>query len=105
MSNYTNELKKDLSLISKERRHYPKYIIRFGKEKTKQYIVWEGNIITRYKGQPIKTVVAMRPYLDTLYTPEARQRVFDIFDAKQYKFDTLITLSYFQGELQQLRKS
>lgn len=105
MSNYTNELKKDLSLISKERRHYPKYIIRFGKEKNKQYIVWEGNIITRYKGQPIKTVVAMRPYLDTLYTPEARQRVFDIFDAKGYKFDTLITLSYFQGELKQLRKS
>lgn len=104
MSNYTNELKKDLSLVSKQRRMYTRYIIKFGKERDKQYVVWDGNVITRYKGQPVKNVIAMRPYLETVYTPEARQKVIDLFDAKAYKFDTLITLSYFQGELQQIRK-
>ena len=46
----------------------------------------------------------MKPYLDDRYNPERRQTVIDIFDAQGYKFDTLITLSYFQGELQKVRK-
>lgn len=104
MSNYTNELKKDLSLICKQRLTTPSYVIKFGKTKQNMFIVWDGNIITRYKGQAIKSSVAMKPYLDDRYNPERRQTVIDIFDAQGYKFDTLITLSYFQGELQKVRK-
>ena len=104
MSNYTNELKKDLSMISKERLKDPQYLIKFGKTKAETYIVWENNVITRYKGQPIKSTIAMRPYLDDCYNPERRQMVIDMFDSKSFKFDTLITLSYFQGELQKIRK-
>jgi hypothetical protein len=104
MSNYTNELKKDLSLICKQRLTTPSYIIKFGKTKQNMFIVWDGNIITRYKGQAVKSSVAMKPYLDDRYNPERRQTVIDIFDAQGYKFDTLITLSYFQGELQKVRK-
>lgn len=104
MSNYTNEIKKDLSLISKERLTNPQYIIKFGKTRDAQYIVWDNNVITRYKGQPINTVIAMRPYLDERYNVERRQIVLDMFDAKAYKFNTLITLSYFQSDLQKLRK-
>jgi len=104
MSNYTNELKKDLSLICKTRLTSPSYLIKFGKTKQNIFIVWEGNIITRYKGQAVKSSVAMKPYLDDRYNPERRQTVIDIFDAQGYKFDTLITLSYFQGELQKIRK-
>ena len=104
MSNYTNELKRDLSLVEKRRVQNPKYVIRFGKTKDKQYIVWEGNIITRYKGQPITKTVAMKPYLDKRYSVERKQEVIDMFDAQVFKFDTLITLSYFQGELQLIRK-
>ena len=104
MSNYTNELKKDLSLICKQRLTTPSYLIKFGKTKQNMFIVWDGNIITRYKGQAIKSSVAMKPYLDDRYNPERRQTVIDIFDAQGYKFDTLITLSYFQGELQKVRK-
>lgn len=104
MSNYTNELKKDIALICKDRLKNPKYIIKFGKTNDKQFLVWEGNVITKYKGQPIKNVVAMRPYLDTNYTPDRKSMVLEMFDVRAYKFDTLITLSYFQGELQILRK-
>lgn len=104
MSNYTNEIKKDLSLISKERLSNPQYVIKFGKTVGSQYLVWENNVITRYKGQPIHNVIAMKPYLDEQYNPERRQIVLDMFDAKAYKFNTLITLSYFQGDLQKIRK-
>jgi hypothetical protein len=104
MSNYTNELKKDISLICKDRLSNPRYIIKFGKTRDKQFVVWEHNVITRYKGQPIKRVIAMRPYLDTNYNPEGKNMVLEMFDARAFKFDTLITLSYFQGELQIIRK-
>lgn len=104
MSNYTNELKRDLSLISKQRLSNPQYLIRFGKTDSQVYIVWEGNVITRYKGQPIKNTIAMKPYLDSMYNPERRQVVLDMFDAQAYRFNTLITLSYFQAELQKIRK-
>lgn len=104
MSNYTNELKRDLTLIDKRRLSNPQYLIRFGKSVNETYIVWEHNIITRWKKQPIKNIVAMKPYLDNSYNLEMRTSVIDQFDARCYKFDTLITLSYFQGELQKLRK-
>lgn len=104
MSNYTNELKKDLSLITQERLYRPQYVIKFGKTKDSQYLVWENNVVTRYKGQPVKNVLSMKPYLDERYNPERRQMVLDMFDAKAYKFNNLITLSYFQGDLQKIRK-
>lgn len=104
MSNYTNELRKDLSLITKQRLHNPQYIIKFGKTKDKQYLVWDDNVVTRYKGQPINNTVAMKPYLDDMYNVERRQMILDMFDAKAFKFNTLVTLSYFQADLQMIRK-
>lgn len=105
MSNYTNELKRDMKLITKKRLQNPQYLIKFSKQKDGIYIVWENNIVSRWKGQAIKRVVAMRPYLDSSYSPEGRQNIIDMFDAQNLKFDTLITLSYFQGELQKIRKN
>lgn len=104
MSNYTNELTRDTKLITKERLTKPIYMILFSKKKDSKFVVWDNNVITRYKGQPIKSTVAMKPYLDDRYNPERRQAVLDMFDAQAYKFDTLITLSYFQGQLQRVRK-
>lgn len=104
MSNYTNDLRKDISQISRARKHKPLYAIYFSKEQTHKYIVWDNNIISRHKGQPVTNIVAMRPYLGVAFTPEGKQAVIDIFDAKGYMFDSLITMSYFQGDLQLLRK-
>lgn len=104
MSNYTNEIRKDLSQICKDRLQRPQYLIKFGKQRDHIFIVWDNNVITRYRGQPVKASISMRPYLDELFNPERRNTVIEIYDAKGYKFDTLITLSYFQDELKKLRK-
>ena len=50
MSNYTNDLKKDLSQVSRARKIHPKYTIWFGKDNSEKYIVWNDNIISRYQG-------------------------------------------------------
>lgn len=104
MSNYTNEIRKDVSMICKDRLKRPQYLIKFGKQRDKIFIVWDNNVITRYKGQSVKAAISMRPYLDELFNVERRNTVLEIYDVKGYKFDTLITLSYFQDELKKLRK-
>lgn len=104
MSNYTNEIRKDVSMICKDRLKRPQYLIKFGKQRDKIFIVWDNNVITRYKGQAVKSVISMRPYLDEFFNVERRNTVLEIYDVKGYKFDTLITLSYFQDELKKLRK-
>lgn len=50
MSNYTNELKKDISLVTKERLLNYNTIIKFSKQPKDWFLVWNGNVVTRYKG-------------------------------------------------------
>lgn len=104
MSNYTNELKRDLSMIDKSRKSRPQTLIKFGKDQREQFLLWDKNIITFYKNQPMNNVFAMRPYLDEYFSMERKKTVIDLFDAKALKFDSLITLSYFQAEMEKIRK-
>lgn len=107
MSNYTNELIKDVDLIYKGRKHKPDAIIKFTKKKENWYTVWDGNIVCKYTGQnlPKSSDFAMKPYVNTYYSRERRQIVLDMYDARAYRFDSLITQSYFTEELSKLRKT
>lgn len=106
MSNYTNELNKDRSLLFKGRLKHPTGMITFGKTKAERYVIWDGTIIRRYKGEGIKktNITYMKPYLDGYYSKERAQIVIDMYDARAWKFDSLITQSYFADELKKLRK-
>lgn len=106
MSNYTNELTKDIHLLTQKRRKKPTGMIKFSKEANHWYIIWDGNIISRYKREtlPKAKVIAMKPYLDEFYSMERRKMVIDIYDAEGWKFTDLITQSYFQGDLEFIRK-
>lgn len=107
MSNYTNELKKDLQLIDKSRVKKATGIIKFTKNTADWFTVWDGRIVKRYSGQklPKTNDFAMRPYIETYYNKERRQAVFDMYDARMLKFDNLITCTYFTDYLSQLRKT
>lgn len=106
MSNYTNEIRKDLSMIYKGPLRKPGAVIRFGKDPSEWYAIWDGNIIRRYKGEkiPEERHIAMRPYLDTYFMKEKQQMVIQMYDAKQWKFTTLIDKAYFQEALTFVRK-
>lgn len=105
MSNYTNALNKDRAMITNQRVHKPIGMIKFGKADGEKYIIWDGNIIKRYKGEGIKVAntTCMRPYIDGYYSTERAQIVIDMYDARAWKFDSLITQSYFADELKLLR--
>ena len=104
MSNYTNQLSKDTKLITKQRVHNPQYVIMFGKTNKDKYLVWQNNIITKYKGQPVNECIPMRAYQGLRYDTQLKKHVFEIYDSLGYKFDSLITKAYFEEELQKLRK-
>lgn len=104
MSNYTNELMKDNRLIKKTKLEHIQYIIKFTKHKCDWYTVWNGNVITPYKGQPCNNVVAMRPYLDEYYSYERKLNVVEMYDSRSLYFKNYITQSYFQDAMSKIRK-
>lgn len=107
MSNYTNELKKDRSMLHNGRLFKPTGLIKFGKDPPDWYTVFDDNIIRRYKGEGVKeaNTIYMKPYLGGFYNKEQRVTVIEKYDAKYWKFDSLISQSYFSEQLKLLRKT
>lgn len=107
MSNYTNMLNKDKSLITKERGKKPTAIIKFGKTTDKWYTVWDGKLIKKYNKEklPIESDFCMLPYINSYYSLERRQAIFDMYNARVFKFPNLIVQAYFQEELRLIKKS
>lgn len=107
MSNYTNMLNKDKSLITKQRCKKPTAIIKFGKTTDKWYTVWDGKVIKRYNKEklPIESDFCMMPYINSYYSLEKRQTIFDMYNARVFQFPNLIVQAYFQEELRMIKKS
>ena len=104
MSNYTNELSRDNSMIKKAKIEKIKAIIKFTKKKDDWYLLWNGDVITPYHGQPCSTVIAMRPYLDERFDPKLRETIIELYDAKSLYFRNYITQSYFVDAMIKIRK-
>lgn len=106
MSNYTNNLKRDISLIKKSRTKSINSLIMFDKSQKEWYIVCDRNIIKRYNNNTVNSnmIIAMKPYLGQMYSPERKQIVLDMYDAKAFFFDSLITQSYFENSMIKIRK-
>lgn len=105
MSNYTNDLKRDRELINHERLKRVTSLIKFSKDPADWYTIYDGQTIRKYKNESVSKDldIAMIPYVDTFYSPERRIMVFDMYDARAFKFDSLITQSYFQDALKRIR--
>ena len=105
MSNYTNELTQDLSLITKQRRHKPTAIIKFTKSEKDWYTLWDSNIVDKYNNEKLSLDkdFCMKPYINSYYSTERRQVILDMYDARSLKFTSLIVQQYFQDELKKIR--
>lgn len=102
-SNYTNELIQGKKQLFHGRLNHPTALIKFTKEPTSWFTVFDGKVIRRYRGEGVRNVIAMRPYLDELYVREKYINVLDMYDARAYYFDCLVSEAYFTGELVKLR--
>lgn len=106
-ANYTNVVKRDLETLKPKNQqlHHITSIIKFGKSKDKWFTVWDDNVVKRYGGQTFtkSQVIAMKRYLDSLYTPELAQSVIDRYDARAFLFNDLITQATFAAELKLIK--
>lgn len=102
-SNFTNKIDIDNTLIDKSALRKPLAIIKFTKDKSKWFTIWNSNIIKGYHGEPCKKVIAMRMYLDEPFNQEEMSNVFAIFNSRSYRFHNLIDFKKFQTELSLLK--
>ena len=101
-STFTNKIDTDNSLINKSQLTAPNYVIKFTKDRSHWYTVWNGNIITKYNGEK-KPVIAMRPYLDEVFNVEAQKNMILLFDTRSLQFRNLITFKQFQSDMEALK--
>ena len=103
MSNFSNTLQKNISSIYKGRCIKPTAIMKFYKDSSHWYTIWDNGIIKRYNKETTDSL-AMRPYLDLPYNPILVKTMIDLYDNNGFLYNSLITKAYFEAELQLLRK-
>lgn len=101
-STFTNKINTDTTVVSKERLLKPSLVIKFTKNKSDWFTVWNDNVIVKYKGEH-KPVIAMRPYIDEVYIVEQQRNVVLQFDTRAFKYRDLITFKEFQKNIQLIK--
>ena len=106
--NYTNIVLRDLELIKKKSTRIRKVtnIIKFTKEKTNWFCLYDGKYIRRYRGETFKRdkVISMRRYLDELFNLEAVKKVIERFDARDFKYCDIMSQALFQAQLKLIKQ-
>lgn len=103
-STFTNEIEIDRSLIVNKRlKQRPVEIIKFSKDKSDWFTVWNDLIISEYNKEDVPGL-AMRKYLDTFFVQEKANTIFEIFNARAFRFTSLSTFKRFQKQLKLLKK-
>lgn len=102
-ANYTNKIKRDIELLADKHHRYThiENIIKFSKDPTHWYTLWDGNIIRKYSNQPYSRdkVIAMKRYLDEAYSEELAKSVLQRYDSRAFKYSDLLSLANFASEL------
>lgn len=101
--NFTNKVKRDLTLIYKGRLQKPQYIIKFTKDQEDWFTVWDSNVICPYKGEKRKSI-AMRRYIDDIFLTEVRDSVIEQNDVRGFRFRNILTQSLFYKALETIKR-
>ena len=103
-SNFTNKIvvNKD-ALYDKHRLRHPLFIIKFDKDIRTWYVVWDSNVVCKYNGEQLKSVIAMRPRLDERYDKKLVNLVINSFNMRGYQYKDLSTQIMFENEIALLK--
>ena len=99
---FSNALDVDMTRIYKGRLTKPTRLLHFGNNI--KYVLWDDAVISEWKGEKVKNVIAMRPYIDGVeFIPDLRDRVFELFDLRKFMYRTLICQKKFKRDLSLLK--
>ena len=99
-STFTDELNIDTSLITKKRLQKPRLIIKFGKEKTQWFVLWDDNVIAKYNNEVVKDEIVMLRYIDGKYIKDRADMVLVQYDLRNFQFKNIATMVLFKKLLQ-----
>ena len=103
-STFTNEIKIDISLVTKEKLMKPTQIIKFTKDKSTWFTVWDGYKIAPFNGEKISDIVHMIPYENTgLFDKKLVDNVYVRYMTNNYRFKNLLTQKKFKKQLELLK--
>lgn len=100
-SNFTNKIDFDKSLIWKGKLHKPTAIVVF--DKNTKFTIWDDHIVAPYNKENVEPKIAMRPYLDLVFSQLIRDNIINMFDNRIYNYRNLITFKKFQKEIQLIK--
>ena len=107
-ANYTNIVKRDIETLMPKTQilHKVTAIIKFSKNKSQWYTLWDNQVIKLYSNQTYSKdqVIAMRRYLDEEYQPDRVLNIFDRYDSRGFMYSDLISQSTFAANLRLLKK-
>lgn len=101
-STFTNKINVDNTLIDKSPLLVPKYIIKFKKNPEYWFTVWNNNIVAKYNNEK-KQAIAMRPYIDEVFSVDVQKNMIELFDTRSFAFRNLITFKQFQAQMEELK--
>lgn len=101
VSNFSNKIEMDNTLIYTGTRLKPTDVICFRKDI--KFTIWDSNIISEYKNESCKSVIAMRPYLNLEFRQDLRDSIIESFDIRNFRFRNMITFKKFQKEIQLIK--
>lgn len=101
-STFTNKINTDNSLVTKKRLKSPRYLVKFTKDPSDWFTIWDGNVVAKYNKEHI-TTIAMRPYLDEVYNQDQVNNMILQFDTRSFQFRNLITFKLFQKNVELLK--
>lgn len=90
--NFTNKIERDLKLLNKQRLTRPNYIVKFTKDQSDWFTVWEGNVICPYNNEKVRSI-AMKRYIDDTFIPSARDAIIEQEDVRAFKYKDILTQS------------
>lgn len=102
-SNFTNKVVRDLKLLYRGRLTKPMMIVKYSKDQSDWFTIWEGNVICPYNGEK-KPSVAMKRYIDDTFIPSMRDSVIEQEDVRAFKYKDILTQSLWRKNMELIKK-
>ena len=101
--NFTNKIERDLAQLYKKRRIKPSYIVKFAKDKSEWFTVWDDKIVAPYAGEKVRAI-AMKRYIDDVFDTQLRDSVIEMEDVRYYYYTSILTQSLFRKSMEAIKK-
>jgi len=101
--NFTNKVVRDLSLLYKGRLTKPVMVVKYSKDQTDWFTIWEGNVVCPYNGEK-KPSIAMKRYIDDTFVPTMRDSIVEQEDVRSFKYKDILTQSLWRKNMELIKK-